>query len=122
MHNEETGHEFDAVLHGAVGTDDERVEDQPQRVLRQARTIVLNVHADVPILARALAVLRGDADLAALGQTYNLVLNQQLEQPDELGFVHGKRRQRVREPEFDADFLGRQLVLEFFQHAHKDFV
>ncbi len=53
VHDEIAGHEVDAVFHRAVAADYERVEYQPQRLLRQPRAVVADLHLDLLLSARA---------------------------------------------------------------------
>ena len=89
MNDKITSHQVEAVLHRGVTAQDERIENQTEGVLRQARSVVPNLHLDLggrrhPFRAGP----GGQGDLAARRQTHDFVLEQQFKEADEFVFIH----------------------------------
>src|SRR6185369_7107065 len=87
VHDKIASHEVNSIFHRAIGTHDERIEDQAQRFFRQTGAVIGDLDLDFLVVGRAIEQAGAESDSAPVGKTRNLILEQQIEQPIELQLV-----------------------------------
>src|SRR6185437_13640670 len=120
MNDEVARHQMDAVFHGAVAADDERVKNEPQRLLWEAGTIVadLDEHAGT---RSAIISFSFERDFAASGQGGEFVFEHELEQTIKFRLVHPHGGQRRGNFVFDPDVFRRETRFQRFDAGFDDF-